>query len=159
MTQKYKVYINNNTQIVTDNLEHRYSDYIFVDAAGGVVYNNKNQLLMIFRNGKWDLPKGKLEIGEDIENCATREVEEECGVHDLVIIKKIKDTYHTYKIGSKKILKKTTWFMMRTDFKGNLSPQINEGISKAVWLNSDQVEEKISNTYANIIDVLNEISI
>tara|TARA_B100001113_G_C20603081_1_gene402661 strand:+ start:24 stop:503 length:480 start_codon:yes stop_codon:yes gene_type:complete len=156
MTQKYKVYINNNTQIVTDNLEDNYHDHIIVQAAGGVVYNLKNQLLMIYRNGKWDLPKGKLELNEDIKKCAIREVEEECGVKNLVIINKIKDTYHTYSIKDKKILKKTTWFIMKTDFIGKLSPQINEGITNVVWLNSNQVEQKLKNTYGNIIDVLNE---
>ena len=159
MTQKYKVYINNNTQIVSDNLEHNYSDHIFIEAAGGVVYNSKNQLLMIFRNGKWDLPKGKIELGEGVKKCAIREVEEECGVKNLVIVKKIKDTYHTYKIRNEKILKRTTWFMMKTDFKDKLTPQINEGITDVVWLNSDQVDQKLKNTYRNIIDVLNEISI
>ena len=156
MTQKYKVYTNNSTQIVTDNLEHNYSNHIFIEAAGGVVYNLKNQLLMIFRNGKWDLPKGKLELNEDIKKCALREVEEECGVKNLVIIKKIKDTYHTYSINDKQILKKTTWFLMKTNFLGNLSPQVSEGITNVVWLNNNQVEQKLKNTYGNIKDVLNE---
>ena len=156
MSQKYKVYTNNSTQIVTDNLEHNYSNHIFIEAAGGVVYNLKNQLLMIFRNGKWDLPKGKLELNEDIKKCALREVEEECGVKNLVIIKKIKDTYHTYSINDKQILKKTTWFLMKTNFLGNLSPQVSEGITNVVWLNNNQVEQKLKNTYGNIKDVLNE---
>jgi len=156
MTQKYKVYTNNNTQIAIDNLEQNYSKHIFIEAAGGVVYNMKNQLLMIFRNGKWDLPKGKIELNEDIKKCAIREVEEECGVKNLVIIKKIKDTYHTYSIKDKKILKKTTWFLMQTNFSGKLSPQINEGITNVVWLNDNQVEQKLKNTYGNIKDVLNE---
>ena len=114
---------------------------------------------MIFRNGKWDLPKGKLELNEDIKKCALREVEEECGVKNLVIIKKIKDTYHTYSINDKQILKKTTWFLMKTNFLGNLSPQVSEGITNVVWLNNNQVEQKLKNTYGNIKDVLNEIII
>ena len=67
-----------------------------VEAAGGLVFNKDGGILMIFRNGKWDLPKGKLEIGESVEECAIREVQEECGVSGLIIENKIKDTYHTY---------------------------------------------------------------
>ena len=67
-----------------------------VEAAGGLVFNKDGDILMIFRNGKWDLPKGKLEIGESIEECAIREVEEECGISGLIIEKKIKDTYNIY---------------------------------------------------------------
>ena len=154
MQQKYKVYINNGTEIITDNLESQFSDYMVVEAAGGVVYNNHKQLLMIFRNGKWDLPKGKLEIGENIRKCAIREVEEECGVSGLIINKQLEDTYHTYNISEQKILKRTYWFEMQTDFKGILTPESKEGIIKAVWVNESDVNEKIKNSFANIANLL-----
>ena len=84
--QKYKVYINNKCEIITDNWESFCSKYILIEAAGGLVYNSDKQILMIFRNGKWDLPKGKKEDKETIIQCALREVEEECGINDLRII-------------------------------------------------------------------------
>ena len=76
--QKYKVYTNRECKIITDNWEAFCSKHTLIEAAGGLVYNIENQLLMIFRNNKWDLPKGKLEVGENIQECAIREVEEEC---------------------------------------------------------------------------------
>ncbi len=127
---------------------------MLVEAAGGVVYNNHKQLLMIFRNGKWDLPKGKLEIEENIRDCAIREVEEECGVSGLIINKQLKDTYHTYKISEQKILKRTYWFEMKTDFKGALIPESKEGIMKAVWVSKSDINEKIKNSFVNIADLL-----
>ena len=105
---------------------------------------------MIFRNGKWDLPKGKLEVGENIKECAIREVQEECGVSGLSIINALQDTYHTYEINGKKILKRTYWFSMHTDFKGILEPQIEEGITEVVWLDKKQIAEKLNNSFGNI---------
>ena len=105
---------------------------------------------MIFRNGKWDLPKGKLEVGENIKECAIREVQEECGVSGLSIINALQDTYHTYEINGKKILKRTYWFSMHTDFKGSLEPQIKEGITEVVWIDKEQVAEKLNNSFGNI---------
>ena len=121
-----------------------------IEAAGGIVYNDRDELLMIFRNGKWDLPKGKLEKGETIRECAVREVEEECGVSGLKIIKEVQNTYHTYFDNEESILKKTYWFLMKTDYSGNLKPQKNEGITKVSWNDSIEKLTRIKNTYANI---------
>ena len=148
--QKYKVYINNSPEIITENWESFCANYMLIEAAGGLVYNDKNQLLMIFRNGKWDLPKGKLEVGENIEQCAIREVEEECGVNNLTIIKKITDTYHTYELKGKAILKRTYWHMMSSDFNGKLVEQIQEGITKVEWVNEEDIAKKLENSYVNI---------
>ena len=117
------------------------------------MYNNKNQLLMIFRNGKWDLPKGKLEIDEDIKRCAMREVEEECGVTGLQITQKLIDTYHTYELKGKKILKHTYWFEMKSSFKGNLVPQTKEGITAVVWVDEQDIAEKLENSFGNIVEL------
>jgi 8-oxo-dGTP pyrophosphatase MutT (NUDIX family) len=154
MLQKYKVYINNSPEIITDNWESFCADYLLIEAAGGLVYNLDNQLLMIFRNGKWDLPKGKLEVGENIQECAIREVEEECGISGLTINKPLQDTYHTYKLNEQKILKRTYWFEMKTDFKGILTPQIEEGITKVVWVDKQAIAEKLENSFGNINELL-----
>jgi 8-oxo-dGTP pyrophosphatase MutT (NUDIX family) len=151
--QKYKVYINNSPEIITENWESFCANYMLIEAAGGLVYNDKNQLLMIFRNGKWDLPKGKLEVGENIEQCAIREVEEECGISGLIIIQQLQETYHTYEINGQKILKRTYWFKMKSLFKGNLAPQNEEGITAVVWVDKKDVAEKLENSFSNIVDL------
>ena len=154
MSQKYKVYINNELKTITDNWEIFCSDYYLTKAAGGVVYNNKNQLLMIFRNNKWDLPKGKLEHNENVMECAIREVQEECGISELRIVSALQDTYHTYEMNGKNILKRTYWFSMTTNFKGKLVPQITEGITKVVWVDRNSIAEKLNNSYESINELL-----
>ena len=111
-------------------------------------------MLMIFRNGKWDLPKGKLEIDEDIKTCAMREVEEECGITGLSIIQKLIDTYHTYELKGEKILKQTFWFKMNTNFNSILKPQTEEGITEVVWVDKKDIAEKLENSFANINELL-----
>ena len=151
--QKYKVYINNRLEIITENWESFCADYKLIKASGGLVYNNKNQLLMIFRNGKWDLPKGKLEVGENIEQCSIREVEEECGVSGLIITRQLQETYHTYEINEQKMLKRTYWFEMKSSFKGNLVPQTKEGVTAVVWVDEQDIAEKLENSFGNIIEL------
>ena len=119
-------------------------------AGGGLVYNAKGEVLFIFRNGKWDLPKGGIEKGEEIEQTALREVEEETGVGRLSINRKLQKTYHVFKRNGKYKLKITHWFEMQTNFVGIPIPQENEGIEKAVWLNQEQVKEALKNSYENI---------
>ncbi len=111
---------------------------------------------MIFRNGKWDLPKGKLEKEESVEKCAIREVKEECGIDDLQIIKQLIDTYHTYELNDRKILKRHCWFKMKTAYNGHLTPQIKEGITKANWVKRNEISEKLENSYGNIIELLKD---
>lgn len=152
--QKYKVYINNEPKIFSDNWIKFCSKHILIEAAGGVVFNNKKQILMIFRNGNWDLPKGKLEANENIQECAIREVEEECGVFNLRIVSSLQNTYHTYQENGKSILKKTYWFIMTTSFNNKLTPQINEGITKVEWVNKQCIAKKLKKSYANISDLL-----
>ena len=110
---------------------------------------------MIFRNGKWDLPKGKMEIDEDIKTCAIREVEEECSIKGLQITQKLIDTYHTYELMGEKILKRTFWFKMRTNFNGILKPQTEEKITEACWVNEKDIAEKLNNSFENIKQLLN----
>ena len=119
-------------------------------AGGGLVYNNKGEVLFIFRNGKWDLPKGGCDKGEEIEDCSIREVEEETGVNDLKITKKLQKTYHVFKRNGVYRLKITHWFEMTTTFEGIPVPQENEGIEKVAWLNQEQIKEALTNSYENI---------
>ena len=154
MSQKYKVYINNKLKVITDNWESFCAGYKLIAAAGGLVYNNEDQLLMIFRDGKWDLPKGKLEVGENIEQCAIREVEEECGISGLKIMKQLQETYHTYKLNEQQILKCTYWFEMQSSFKGNLAPQTKEGITAVIWVGKEDISEKLENSFENIVELL-----
>jgi len=152
--QKYKVYINNSLEIITENWESFCANYVLIEAAGGLVYNDMNQPLMIFRNGKWDLPKGKLKVGENIEQCAIREVKEECGISGLTITQQLQETYHTYEVNGQKILKRTYWFEMKSSFKGNLKPQTKEGITVVVWVDKEDIAEKLENSFGNIVELL-----
>ena len=154
MSQKYKVYINNTPKIIEENWQNFCSNYIIVEAAGGIVLNNDNQILMIFRNGKWDLPKGKLETGESLQDCAIREVEEECGITGLSVIEKTQETYHTYVLRGKGVLKRTHWYKMKTNFDGVFFPQIEEGITQVSWFYKHEILKKTQKSYGNIIDVL-----
>jgi ADP-ribose pyrophosphatase YjhB (NUDIX family) len=119
-------------------------------AAGGKVLNAKNETLFIERFNKWDLPKGKLEKFETIENCAIREVQEECGIDSLIIENQLETTYHIFERNGAHILKITYWFKMKTDFIGNLTPQIEEGVQQALFKNEKETSEALKNTYENI---------
>lgn len=121
-----------------------------VIAGGGKVYNEKGDILFIYRNSKWDLPKGKVEKNETIENTALREVEEETGVRGLEIIKPLDTTYHIFKRHGKYKIKITYWFAMKTKFDGILQPQQNEGITKVEWLSPLETKKALENSYANI---------
>lgn len=119
-------------------------------AGGGVVYNAEGKVLFIKRNGKWDLPKGGIEKYEEIADTAVREVEEETGVRELKVIKKLPKTYHIFKRNGKYRLKITSWFEMRTSYDGALIGQAEEGIEEVVWFDKEQIKEAMSNSYENI---------
>lgn len=119
-------------------------------AGGGLVYNKQGEVLFIFRNGKWDLPKGGTEKWEQIEETAMREVEEETGVNNLKITKKLQKTYHIFKRNGVYRLKITHWFEMTSDFEGIPVGQIEEGIEKAVWLHPNEIPEVLKKSYENI---------
>jgi ADP-ribose pyrophosphatase YjhB (NUDIX family) len=121
-----------------------------VIAGGGKVFNDKNEVLFIYRNDKWDLPKGKAEGEESIEETAIREVTEETGVTGLEITKPIETTYHIFKRNGRYKIKVTYWFEMKTAYNGKLIAQEKEGITKVKWLNHEQVDEALTNSYSNI---------
>ena len=119
-------------------------------AGGGLVYNPKGEVLFIFRNGKWDLPKGGTEKGEEIEETSMREVEEETGVGRLKIVRKLQKTYHVFKRNGVYKLKITHWFEMTSSFDGIPVGQLDEGIEKVEWKNPAQIQEALKNSYENI---------
>ncbi|MBR9915909.1 MAG: NUDIX domain-containing protein [Algicola sp.] len=121
-----------------------------VIAGGGKVYNTEGKVLFIYRNDKWDLPKGKTEKKETIEETAMREVEEETGVGGLEIVKPLETTYHIFKRNGRHRIKVTYWFEMTTKFDGELFPQEKEGITKVAWLDDTESQEALQNSYANI---------
>ncbi|MFA6367245.1 MAG: NUDIX domain-containing protein [Bacteroidales bacterium] len=127
--------------------------FVFVQAAGGLVRNTKNELLFIYRNGKWDLPKGHKENNEEIDQTAIREVEEECGLNDLVMGDFLGITYHTYFMNGRNEWKETHWYNMTTQSFA-LKPQREEGIEKAIWIGEDKIQEVIDNCYLSLQDLL-----
>lgn len=119
-------------------------------AGGGLVKNAKGEILFIYRNDKWDLPKGGIEKHETIEETSIREVEEETGCENLRIVQKLQKTYHIFKRNGEYKLKITHWFEMFTDYEGPLHGQIEEGIEKVVWLKPEEIPVALENSYENI---------
>ncbi|MFD2891269.1 NUDIX hydrolase [Flavobacterium chuncheonense] len=121
-----------------------------VKAGGGLVYNDEGKVLFIFRNGKWDLPKGGTEKNETMEQTAIREVEEETGVTGLSIVQKLQKTYHIFKRNGRYKLKVTYWYEMKTAYQGTPQGQIEEGIEKVEWINPNDISKVLENSYENI---------
>jgi 8-oxo-dGTP pyrophosphatase MutT (NUDIX family) len=134
-----------------DNLLKTFLKFLpNVIAGGGKVLNASERILFIFRNGKWDLPKGKAESNETIDKTALREVEEETGVKGLSITKPLEITYHIFKRNNQYQIKKTYWFEMFSEYEGDLKPQLNEGITKVKWIGPKKLKKVKKNIYANI---------
>ncbi|MFT4942414.1 MAG: ADP-ribose pyrophosphatase YjhB (NUDIX family) [Patiriisocius sp.] len=121
-----------------------------VIAGGGLVFNAKKEILFIRRNGKWDLPKGKVEKDERYQDAAVRETEEETGVQGLEVIKFITKTYHVFKRNDKFKLKVTYWYEMYSNYKGELKPQAEEDITKVRWKNFEKTQKALTESYENI---------
>ena len=128
-----------------------------VEAAGGLVKRTDNKLLFIFRNNKWDLPKGGVEKKELIIDAAKREVTEETGVADIIVEKKISETYHIFKKGKRFRLKKTYWFKMSTTYMGKTKPQTEEGIEKTKWVSNKNIEDILNDAFENIRIIVLEV--
>lgn len=128
-----------------------------IDAAGGLVERSDDKFLFIYRNNRWDLPKGGVEKKELIIEAAQREVKEETGLADLIVINKIGETYHIFKKGKNFRLKRTYWFKMKSDYQGELFPQEEEGIISAEWINKKRIPEIFKNAYENIKEIVNEV--
>lgn len=145
--------------VVTPDTERAWDEFssVFypINAAGGRVHNSKDEVLFIFRSGKWDLPKGKIEEGEEVRDAAIREVEEECGISGLSIKHELPSTFHVYTQDGKEILKRTYWFEMFSDDVRPLVPQEEEGITEVKWMGPQGVKNALLNTYDSIIEVMN----
>lgn len=130
-----------------------FRNYEKIDAAGGIVKNGK-KYLFIKRNGFWDIPKGKVDEGESIEQAAVREIEEECGISGLKLKELILTTFHTYDYHGTPTIKKTYWYYM--DYHGDEKcvPQAEEGITKVKWFAKDQLDKVRKNTFLSILEVV-----
>jgi 8-oxo-dGTP pyrophosphatase MutT (NUDIX family) len=119
-------------------------------AGGGKVINQKGEVLFIFRNDKWDLPKGKAEKGESIKSCAIREVVEECGIPEPIVHKELETTFHIFEREGKLIFKVTHWYEMSTDYTGQLQPQTEEGITLVAFKDHEHIQLALNNSYNSI---------
>lgn len=154
-----KFHFNYTTTNPLKSIQSWYSDCKFVEASGGIVIRNRN-FLWIYRNGIWDLPKGKLEYLEDFETAALREVREECGLgSSLKIEKLIYISFHTYTENPRKIIKRTHWYEMSYSGSENVFPQAEEGIEKVEWLSLKESILKSNQSYKSIKEVWNSLLI
>ena len=139
--------------LYTPDLEKGWLSFINtfkkVSAGGGLVLNPMKEILFIYRSHKWDLPKGRVEAGESIEETAVREVEEECGIFNLKLIKPLITTYHVYYQDGMK-LKETFWFLMTSNYTAELIPQLEEGITQVLFKNEAEIKVALQNSYKNI---------
>lgn len=123
-----------------------------VEAAGGIVVNERGEWLMIHRNDRWDLPKGHIESGESPELCAVREVAEETGVCGAEIVRPLCRTLHAYYFpkNDRWELKRTHWFELRVGSCESLTPQREEGIVCVAWCRPEQVDEHLREAFPTI---------
>ncbi len=140
----------------TSILKQIKKQFIHIKAAGGLVYNKKGELLLINRLGKWDLPKGKLELGETKPIGAIREVEEECGIHGVSIDKKLNSSYHVYPFENGWALKTSYWYSMNYEGDEKLIPQLEEHITEAIWVDFKNLDLDKLDTYPAIAKVLRQ---
>lgn len=135
-------------------LEAIRKQFYFIQAAGGLVWSDAEKMLLIFRKGKWDLPKGKLDEGEDLAQCAVREVEEETGLKNVLIVKPLSTTYHTYYQDGKHCLKESHWYLMQAPQQDDLTPQTEEDIEQCVWIKPEETAFYFENMHSSVADVL-----
>jgi ADP-ribose pyrophosphatase YjhB (NUDIX family) len=134
-------------------LEWIKNQFIYLEAAGGIVENKEKEILFIYRLNYWDLPKGKIEKGETPKEAAYREINEECGVKNHLLKKEITQTFHIYSRNNEMHLKKTFWFIFSDNTNEELTAQTEEGIEKVVWLDNNEIELALENTYLSILEV------
>ena len=148
--------------IQADNVKQLWNDfkslYYYIKAGGGLVINPFGKVLLIFRRGVWDLPKGKQDPGESLAETAVREVREETGIPDLKIIEKLGNGYHCYLMSKQRTLKRTRWYLMQTQTPDKLVLQKEEGIQDAAWFDPKELPRLTMPMYNNIRDVLNRYS-
>jgi 8-oxo-dGTP pyrophosphatase MutT (NUDIX family) len=128
--------------------------FLFINAAGGIVKNSSNELLFIYKQNHWDLPKGKIDRGEKKKAAAMREVTEECGISKLEITAKVAKTYHVAKLRSRYFLKKTNWYEMICSDPDNLKPDAGEGITDLKWINPNRDAKIADSLYRSLKDLI-----
>lgn len=127
-------------------------------AAGGVVKNEKGELLLIYRKKHWDLPKGKLDGDESLEECALREVSEETGLRDVRLGSFVDTTLHQYDEGGELVTKKTAWYAMDASSANELVPQTEEEIEDLCWVSPGDLAPYLENSYPNIVHVIRKVT-
>ena len=142
------------TDNINETIEQLKKHLNYIKAAGGLVINNKKEILLIKHYNVWDLPKGWIEKYEKEETCAIREIKEECGITQHQIINKLADTFHIYQYNENLNLKHTVWFLMSYNGDEMLKPQIEEDISEIKWVKISDLSNYFDNMYLSIIDVL-----
>lgn len=146
-------------QVVSVNPEECFREifasYLKIDAAGGLV-KRKKLFLLIKRKGFWDIPKGKIDKGERVEEAAIREVAEECGIDGHEVVRPLCTTYHTMKYKKRLALKRTFWFVMKYTGPKTTIPQIKEGITKVKWMSEEHMLAIRGRTYGSINEVLDQ---
>ncbi len=160
---KLILFLQNHTEVLAlfactpkpdDTMNHFTYNFNHIEAAGGVVSNANNEILLIKRLGRWDLPKGKVEPNETIPAAAIREVTEETGIKNITLEKLLTTTYHTYSLNGKPMLKSTHWFKMHAQINEPLKPQSEEGIEQVKWVKRSDLYVYLANSYASLLSVL-----
>ncbi len=131
-----------------------FKKFTLIKAAGGLVLDPSNKMLFIFRRGKWDMPKGKLDPGEPLDECALREVKEETGLQQVELDKPLKVTYHTYDEDGRHILKETHWYLMHAAAGQDVKPQEEEQISEIKWIDQKDVDKYLKNSFPLIKEII-----
>lgn len=155
MERKYIVWVEGKERIINTDAEwERFcAAHEFVAAAGGAVVDEAGRLLMIKRLSLWDLPKGKVDAGEGMEEAALREVREECGLEHLRILRQLPSTWHTYERKGRQHLKRTDWFLMQGSATERLVPQAEEDIEEVRWVDATEVDRLRGSSYPSLAPV------
>ncbi len=140
-----------NPQTVMEQVKSHFTEFV---AAGGLITNPAGEVLLMFRRGKWDMPKGKQDEGESLEACALREVQEETGLQNIKLGHLITETWHYYSLKEKKILKHSYWYRMYFTGTELTVPQIEEDIMDIQWIRPDNLGKYMQYSYQNIVDVV-----
>ncbi len=145
---------------ITIYFEEFKTYFKYIIACGGVVLNDKEELLLIFRNGHWDLPKGKIEEAERFDECAVREVMEETGIAEPILEHFMLSTFHVYNLHNQFFLKESKWYLMRAKkTQKTFIPQVEEGITQVIWKPIDDSIELLGNSYPSFMPLLKKIEL